>query len=146
MHCTLPELLFHVKNAPLETACAEALRELEMDRVSWPILEDHMKNTTFPTIRMLPCHAHGGMTTKELKAHTMDSWLFHLKVDAGSLFSILLQLAGSAKKAGAWWKDCEVEANTKEHIQCNTWEVEEHIQSKGLISKFKRENTKMSRK
>ena len=44
------------------------------------------------------------------------------------------------------WKDCEVEANTKEHIQCNTWEVEEHIQSKGLISKFKRENTKMSRK
>ena len=74
--CTLPELLFHVKNATLETACAEALRELEMERVSWPILEAHMKNMSFPTIQLMHCHAHRGMTTEELKAHTTGLMAF----------------------------------------------------------------------
>ena len=80
-----------------------------MDGMSWPILESHMNNLTFPTIHLLHGNAHGGLTTEELKEHALDSWLFHLKIDAGALFSILVQLTGSTKKAGAWWRDCEVE-------------------------------------
>jgi hypothetical protein len=57
---TLTELLFHMKDTSLETACLAAMREMEMKKLSWPTLEDHMSNLTFPTIRLLSYQAHGG--------------------------------------------------------------------------------------
>jgi hypothetical protein len=108
-HFPLSELLFHMKDVSLEMACAVAMWELEMKKFWWTILEAWMKNLTFPTIHLMPCHAQGGRTTKGLQEIMLESWMFENKLDPGTQFLIVLQLTGNARMTSEWWWDCEVE-------------------------------------
>jgi hypothetical protein len=84
-HFSLAEILFHIKDASLETVCVAAMREMEMGKLSWDILENHMQNSTFSTFRALPYQAHGGMPVTTLKRVLGVSWMFNESINPSVL-------------------------------------------------------------